>query len=1150
MNTSWFAAPEWVTLVQALLHTLWQAALAAGALFLILRAVPSGRANLRYALSAGALALVLMMGVATWALLDNAAASSAAPRSRSSREAELTTPALPISSVAYSNAGRTSKTETHQPLSSGPSSSWPRWAAAFWLAGVAVCLGRAVRGVIGVGRLRRRCRDLTDPHILALAEGLCSRLRLARRVRFLVSEEIGVPAAMGALFPAVLLPAAMLCGVPTEQLRAILAHELAHLRRWDYLVNLWQMLVEALLFFNPFAWWISHQMRIEREACCDQLAVGECQSPVQYVEALAAVLERQAGSGLIPAGALAATGPDQPHRGGVLDRARRLLVPGYLPALRLRWFSLALVVAFSGLALSALWWGARAAARVLTPRERIERITEIKKQNDPPAYEKGEITVSGVVMQEDGSPPAGPVWVQVSSRIPQSTGSTFVPTHGGEFSARIQRGVLSMAVSGDNYPPVFLGPLDPNKQSVENLRLVLKPGFPASIQVTDENGKPIPGVKLTGYYNGILNAGRLALVTDAAGTASIAHAGADPVLLTATAPGYQVDELKDIRLKADEPFLWMLKKAQPFRGTVVSAATGQVVAGAKIKQAAMHAANFGGSVSDPETASLLATSDAQGKFALDTLRAGAVYDFYVEAPGYGGVLVNNVRPRHSDQRDMKVALGPELLVRGKITNIPESDAGNPQTIAIYYSQQMTVEGSSSSHGRSRSFPVVNGSADFTLGPLYAAPLEINVAGQSVRLTAEELASAAPRIDLANRSALEKSDAHPKREVVVHFAVPKNAPPPTGSIKATYLVRGFDGDPPQAHEYDVPLKAGAARLEVRTPNKITFESSGLVGYFFAGSISKEVPVGEGPLTVDVPVQPAGVIYGEVVEEGGQPSYGLMISALCTTKGADQFPLPTVKDSSYGNQDTQNRFAASPLPFGGTYAIVAHRDATYAVSAPLRVDQTDPIRHVKIVLPKGRTVHGRVTADDGSPAAGMALHLDYRTPWENGFGGSAIWTDGDGRFTIPGVNFAAPGQYSISIPSKAGFQPAKKTLDPREALVDIRLRRGKILTGIVVDSASGDPVAGAEVFALYADVSILGSEAKNPTPGYTYFDAESRTDEQGRFRFSNLPNATMKLNTRSCSLVEPWPVPASPGQSEPVRLSVKLLPGSEARAVPPK
>ena len=96
---------------------------------------------------------------------------------------------------------------------------------------------------------------------------------IGRKIRVLVGERISTPGVIGCFWPTLLLPASMLSGIPAEDLRAILVHELAHIRRYDYLVNFLQMVVEALLFFNPAVWWISRQIRIEREACCDAAGV-------------------------------------------------------------------------------------------------------------------------------------------------------------------------------------------------------------------------------------------------------------------------------------------------------------------------------------------------------------------------------------------------------------------------------------------------------------------------------------------------------------------------------------------------------------------------------------------------------------------------------------------------------------------------------------------------------------------------------------------------------------------------------------------------------------------------------------------------------------------------------------------------------------
>ena len=114
-----------------------------------------------------------------------------------------------------------------------------------------------------------------------------------------------------------LVPASSLSGLSAQQLEMILAHELAHIRRHDYLVNVLQSVAETLLFFHPAAWWVSRQIRIERENCCDDLAVGTCGNAVEYARALT-VLEELRDR---PALAVAASG------GSLLERVKRLIGP-------------------------------------------------------------------------------------------------------------------------------------------------------------------------------------------------------------------------------------------------------------------------------------------------------------------------------------------------------------------------------------------------------------------------------------------------------------------------------------------------------------------------------------------------------------------------------------------------------------------------------------------------------------------------------------------------------------------------------------------------------------------------------------------------------------------------------------------------------
>ena len=120
-----------------------------------------------------------------------------------------------------------------------------------------------------------------------MATRLSRRLHIGRAITLLESALVDVPTVIGWLKPVVLLPASALAGLSPQQLEAILAHELAHIRRHDYLVNLLQTLVETVLFYHPAVWWLSRRIRIERENCCDDLAVSLCGDPVAYAQALA-----------------------------------------------------------------------------------------------------------------------------------------------------------------------------------------------------------------------------------------------------------------------------------------------------------------------------------------------------------------------------------------------------------------------------------------------------------------------------------------------------------------------------------------------------------------------------------------------------------------------------------------------------------------------------------------------------------------------------------------------------------------------------------------------------------------------------------------------------------------------------------------------
>lgn len=162
---------------------------------------------------------------------------------------------------------------------------------AIYVAGVAVMTIKLTLDLVQLQQIRKKqvfpMDDVWQKHL----QKLSAQLRIPRKVELLVSQYIQVPVMIGFLKPVILLPVAMFNNLTEEQLEAILLHELAHIKRNDYLLNIFQSIVETILFFNPFVWWISKNIRLEREHCCDDLVLTNQVQPLHYAKALVALEE-------------------------------------------------------------------------------------------------------------------------------------------------------------------------------------------------------------------------------------------------------------------------------------------------------------------------------------------------------------------------------------------------------------------------------------------------------------------------------------------------------------------------------------------------------------------------------------------------------------------------------------------------------------------------------------------------------------------------------------------------------------------------------------------------------------------------------------------------------------------------------------------
>ncbi len=159
--------------------------------------------------------------------------------------------------------------------------------------------GRLLLGAVGVCRLGRGRREVSD-ELCHRAAALAGRLGFRKIPGVFVSAVARESMVTGFLRPMVLLPAAWLVEMPPEVLEAVIAHELAHIRRFDLWVNLFQRFLETLLFYHPAVWWLSHRVRLAREMCCDELAAAATGERIVYASAL----ELAARKRLTPASSL------------------------------------------------------------------------------------------------------------------------------------------------------------------------------------------------------------------------------------------------------------------------------------------------------------------------------------------------------------------------------------------------------------------------------------------------------------------------------------------------------------------------------------------------------------------------------------------------------------------------------------------------------------------------------------------------------------------------------------------------------------------------------------------------------------------------------------------------------------------------------
>ena len=285
-------------LSRTLVHFLWEGALIASALVVAMYVFRPSSALIRYGMACAAmLAMVIAFGVT----LNLFWPHSAAVTIHSNVSRLRIPPPVPIAWPAEAPPGAADSLN---------------WIVAGWMFGAGLFSLRSLMAWIAAVRLRRSGVCAAGEMWRQKLERLRDRIRVSRPVTLLESCLTDVPVVVGFLRPVIVVPAALFTGFPPDQLELILIHELAHIRRCDYLINLLQSMVEDVLFYHPAVWWVSSVMRAERENCCDDVVVAETHNARGFAAALAALEQNRWAA---YDAALAVNG------GHLMNRVRRLL---------------------------------------------------------------------------------------------------------------------------------------------------------------------------------------------------------------------------------------------------------------------------------------------------------------------------------------------------------------------------------------------------------------------------------------------------------------------------------------------------------------------------------------------------------------------------------------------------------------------------------------------------------------------------------------------------------------------------------------------------------------------------------------------------------------------------------------------------------
>jgi hypothetical protein len=320
----------------------------------------------------------------------------------------------------------------------------------------------------------------------------------------------------------------------------------------------------------------------------------------------------------------------------------------------------------------------------------------------------------------------------------------------------------------------------------------------------------------------------------------------------------------------------------------------------------------------------------------------------------------------------------------------------------------------------------------------------------------------------------------------------------------------------------------ARFSVPVPGGFSLETTAIANYWIE-LIVQSVSPDSTPYEMTVEAVPSGVIYGKVVETDGAEVSDMMVSVLEVAKSPlkkNEGTLDVQPKNSSSSNDGPTRFSAQPLPLGGRYIILAHRRHTYAASESIELTEAQPIREITLKLAPGQEVKGRVLDESNQPVPNAEVSFSFVSIHSSSFGSQGKFTDREGEFRLERVNPEVPGFYQVLIQHVPDYQPLLQKVDFNKLPLVLRLKKGLVLEGVVMDQTTGGVIPNARVNARPRRIEKFGTDIP--------LSLEATTDVDGRFKFTDMADWEYNLFVQESEATETL---VHGGQTNRVVLRVK-------------